>query len=82
MLQAIIRHYALEAGIQDARITTPGTITILRKKGKELYNIFINMDGSGGQYYADNGCTDAFTGKAIPAGWNQLGKYEYVITKK
>ena len=86
MLQAIIKHYAKEAGISETGFretckTTDGTISILRKNAKEEFVFFINMDGKGGKYFAGQGYTDAFTGDKVNAGWNELAAYEFAVVK-
>ena len=82
MLQAILKHYAEETGIKENFKTTDGTVSILRQNKSEEYIFFINMDGKGGKFYIEHETTDELTGEIIQSGWNQIDRYDYIITKR
>ncbi|MEG1515459.1 MAG: beta-galactosidase [Clostridia bacterium] len=82
MLKRIIGFCAETSGIREKCKTTEGTIFINRKNGEDVYTFVLNMDGNGGKFFAVPDCVNAVTGESIASGWNELGKYEYVVVKR
>jgi beta-galactosidase len=82
MLQAIVKHYAQQAGVREACKTSNGTVSVRRENDSEEYVFFINMDGGGGRFFIESGYADALSGNEIQSGWNQIPMYGYIAAKK
>lgn len=83
LIEAIVTHYAQQAGVALKYTATPGTIVCPRamNDGGTLW-VTINMDGQGGEVtLPKGGVVDALTGESLPAGKFTLGKYVWRALK-
>ncbi|MDD9269130.1 beta-galactosidase [Paenibacillus sp. GCM10023248] len=78
MLDALIIHYADEAGVTLRTDVTPGTIVAPRRgDGFDVW-VVVNMDGKGGSVTLPAGGVDVLTQELIAPGSKlAVGKYEY-----
>lgn len=78
LLEALVQHYARQAGITERYEVTSGTMVCPRvtNAGKKLW-IVVNMDGAGGEVKLPGATTDAVSGETIAAGPLKIGRYEW-----
>ncbi|WP_406589754.1 beta-galactosidase [Bacillus atrophaeus] len=79
MLEALIAHYAKEAGLTFRTNVTPGTIVAPRIGDSGLIWVIVNMDGKGGSVTLPEAGTDMLSALAVEAGSLSVGEYEYRI---
>jgi beta-galactosidase len=80
MLNALVRHYAVEAGIIGQPETTIGTVVIQRtgSVGGDVW-VIVNMDGCGGRITLPFAGRDMVNGHYVKPGILEIGRYEYRI---
>lgn len=79
MLQRLVGHYALRAGLAASPRSSPGTVVIPREGEGGYYWFVINMDGGGGCVTVPVACADAQSGGHVDAGTLSMERYEYRI---
>lgn len=81
LLEALIQHYADEAGVTQCSDVTPGTIVAPRRGDGEVW-VIVNMDGRGGHVTIPRAAVDGFTKEPLIAGTRlQLQRYEYRVIR-
>lgn len=82
LLEALIQHYADDAGVTLRSDVTPGTIVAPRRaEGYELW-IIVNMDGISGSVTIPRAGVDVLSGEPIATGSKvELGSYEYRVVR-
>lgn len=82
LLDALIAHYADEAGVTLRTDVTPGTIVAPRRgDGFDVW-VVVNMDGRGGSVTLPSAGIDALTQERFEAGSKlELGRYEHRVIR-
>jgi Beta-galactosidase len=82
LIEALITHYANEAGVTLRSDVSPGTIVAPRVgNGFEIW-IIVNMDGAGGSVTIPQEAVDELTQEPLKAGTRlELGRYEYRVIR-
>jgi beta-galactosidase len=79
MMQEMISKYAADAGVEVKADVTEGTIIAPREKDGRQVWVIINMDGQGGRTSLPAAGMDVLSGKSVPEGELNLGRYEYRV---
>jgi len=77
--EALIEHYAIEAGIELKFKPTAGTLAIPRYDEEHQYLVLVNMDGKGGSIHLPQPTVDILAGKALDAGKIEIKPFAYRI---
>ncbi|NIK68232.1 beta-galactosidase [Paenibacillus sp. BK720] len=82
LMEALIAHYADEAGVTLLSDVTKGTIVAPRRgEGFEIW-IIVNMDGGGGSVTIPRAAVDELTQEPLVEGTRlELGRYEYRVIR-
>lgn len=81
MLQAMVLHYAAEAGIKEKTDVSQGTVVVPRKGKDGTVWVVVNMDGNGGSVTLPADGTDVVENGALPSGKLEIGRYEYKVVR-
>lgn len=81
MLQAMVLHYAKEAGIKERTDVSEGTVVVPRRGDDFTLWVVINMDGNGGTVSLPCAGMDILENRVLPSGKLEIGRYEYKVVR-
>ncbi len=81
MLQAMVLHYAKEAGIKERTDVSEGTVVVPRRGDGFTLWVVINMDGNGGTVSLPCAGMDVLENRVLPSGKLEIGRYEYKVVR-